>query len=91
MSALASNLDRPACNSRSSIRRVVRTPKRWDRIVDLAGELGAKLPAEPSAIALADFLKDRREADPKRFVDGFMQVPWVKADAKPPHNVKQSI
>ena len=29
--------------------------------------------------------------DPKRFVDGFMQVPWVKADAKPPHNVKQSI
>jgi pimeloyl-ACP methyl ester carboxylesterase len=29
--------------------------------------------------------------DPKRFVDGFMQVPWVKPDAKPPHNVKQSI
>jgi pimeloyl-ACP methyl ester carboxylesterase len=29
--------------------------------------------------------------DPSRFVDGFMQVPWVKADAKPPHNVKQSI
>ena len=29
--------------------------------------------------------------DPKRFADGFMQVPWVKADAKPPHNVKQSI
>lgn len=29
--------------------------------------------------------------DPARFVDGFMQVPWVKPDAKPPHNVKQSI
>ena len=29
--------------------------------------------------------------DPKRFTDGFMQVPWVKADAKPPHNVKHSI
>ena len=29
--------------------------------------------------------------DTTRFVDGFMQVPWVKADAKPPHNVKQSI
>jgi pimeloyl-ACP methyl ester carboxylesterase len=29
--------------------------------------------------------------DPERFKDGFMQVPWVKADAKPPHNVKQSI
>jgi pimeloyl-ACP methyl ester carboxylesterase len=26
-----------------------------------------------------------------RFADGFMQVPWVKADAKPPHSVKQSI
>jgi hypothetical protein len=29
--------------------------------------------------------------DPKRFAGGFMQVPWVKADAKPPYNVKQSI
>jgi pimeloyl-ACP methyl ester carboxylesterase len=29
--------------------------------------------------------------DPKRFADGFMQVPWVKSDAKPPYNVKQSI
>jgi len=29
--------------------------------------------------------------DPKRFVDGFMQVPWVKPDSKPPHSVKQSI
>ena len=29
--------------------------------------------------------------DPKRFADGFMQVPWVKPDAKPPHNVKHSI
>lgn len=30
-------------------------------------------------------------ADPTRFADGFMQVPWVKADAKPPHSVRQSI
>ena len=29
--------------------------------------------------------------DPTRFVDGFMQVPWVKPDAQPPHSVKQSI
>jgi pimeloyl-ACP methyl ester carboxylesterase len=29
--------------------------------------------------------------DPSRFADGFMQVPWVKPDAIPPHNVKQSI
>ena len=33
----------------------------------------------------------RGPADPTRFADGFMQVPWVKADTKPPHNVKQSI
>ncbi len=32
-----------------------------------------------------------RGMDPKRFADGFMQVPWVQPDAKPPHNVKQSI
>ena len=31
------------------------------------------------------------QQDPKRFADGFMQVPWVKPDTKPPHNVKQSI
>jgi pimeloyl-ACP methyl ester carboxylesterase len=29
--------------------------------------------------------------DPERFKDGFMQVPWVKPGAKPPHSVKQSI
>ncbi len=29
--------------------------------------------------------------DPARFSDGYMQVPWVKPDAKPPHSVKQSI
>jgi pimeloyl-ACP methyl ester carboxylesterase len=29
--------------------------------------------------------------DPERFKDGFMQVPWVKPGAQPPHSVKQSI
>ena len=29
--------------------------------------------------------------DPTRFADGFMQVPWVKPDAQPPHSVKQSV
>lgn len=29
--------------------------------------------------------------DPERFKDGFMQVPWVKPNTPPPHNVKQSI
>ena len=35
-----------------SLRRVVRTPERWPRIVSLAAERGATLPAEPDARAL---------------------------------------
>jgi len=58
----------------ASIRRVVRTPKRWDRIVDLAASLGVKLPAEPHAVALSDFLRERREAAPERFTDLSLSV-----------------
>jgi VacB/RNase II family 3'-5' exoribonuclease len=54
---------------RSSIRRVVIKPKRWDRIVELAAGLGIELPAEPSAPALSDFLAARRKADPTGFAD----------------------
>ena len=53
----------------SSIRRVVRAPKRWPRIVELAFELGHKLPANPDAVALAEFLDARKKADPTRFGD----------------------
>jgi len=52
-----------------SIRRVLRTPERWERIVSLAGELGEKLPAAASAPALQAFLLKRRAADPVRFPD----------------------
>lgn len=52
-----------------SLRRVVRSPKRWDRIVEIAAEHGETLPGEPSATALAGFLRKRREADPLRFPD----------------------
>ena len=52
-----------------SIQRVVRTPKYWDRIVDVARELGEKLPAEPDSRALADFLARRKTADPEHFPD----------------------
>jgi VacB/RNase II family 3'-5' exoribonuclease len=51
----------------SSIRRVVRTPKRWDRIVAVAAELGHALPEKPSAFALNAFLEARRAKDPVRF------------------------
>lgn len=53
----------------SSIQRVVRTPKRWPRIVELAASLGERLPPEPDARALAAFLARRREADPLHFPD----------------------
>jgi exoribonuclease-2 len=52
-----------------SIRRVVKTPERWDRICVLASEYGAKLPATPDARALSDFLDQRRAADPEHFQD----------------------
>ena len=54
---------------RSAIRRVVREPKRWSRIVELAAKFGATLPAEPDSKALAVFLGARRAADPLRFPD----------------------
>jgi len=53
----------------SSIRRVVRSPERWDRLETLAKQLGDQLPPEPESKALAGFLSRRRRADPLRFPD----------------------
>jgi exoribonuclease-2 len=53
----------------SSIRRVVKTPERWDRIVALAAQQGGKLPVQPDSKALNDFLQARKQADPDRFAD----------------------
>ena len=58
----------------SSLRRVLRRPERWERIVSLAGELGERLPAEPDAAALNAFLTRRRDADPDRFPDLSLSV-----------------
>jgi len=52
-----------------SIRRVVRTPKRWERIVELADRLGTTLPAEPDSMALNDFLRAQKQKDPDHFPD----------------------
>jgi len=51
------------------LRRVVRSPERWPRIVEIAQQLGERLPAEPDAKALHDFLLKRRAADALRFPD----------------------
>ncbi|HTW46199.1 MAG TPA: RNB domain-containing ribonuclease [Acidobacteriaceae bacterium] len=53
----------------SSIRRVVRTPERWDRIVAVADGLGYKLPATPDSKALNEFLLQRKKDDPDHFPD----------------------
>jgi len=53
----------------SSLRRIVKTPERWDRIVQLAAAQGEQLPAQPDSKALNDFLLKRRAADPDHFAD----------------------
>jgi VacB/RNase II family 3'-5' exoribonuclease len=55
-------------------RRVVRTPERWDRIVELAAGYGDRLPASPDAAALEAFLVKRRQAEPMRFSDLSLSV-----------------
>ena len=57
-----------------SLRRVLRSPARWDRIVELAARLGSRLTPEPSAQALEAFLNDRRQADPETFSDLSLSV-----------------
>ncbi len=58
----------------ASLRRVVREPKRWDRIVALAAEVSEVLPEAPSSVALSEFLARRRAADPEHFADLSLSV-----------------
>jgi len=58
----------------TSVRRVVRTPKRWDRIIELAAERGSTLPREPDAKDLEQFLVSAKAADPLRFPDLSLSV-----------------
>jgi exoribonuclease-2 len=58
-----------ASKGMASLRRVLRTPLRWDRIVALAAETGDTLPAIPDAVALDAFLRRRRAAAPEAFAD----------------------
>jgi exoribonuclease-2 len=60
--------------NRSAIRRVVREPKRWSRIVDIAKGYGVELPTAPDPKALSHFLALRRAADPQRFADLSLSV-----------------
>ena len=53
----------------ASIRRVVLEPQRWDRIVELAGTYGVKLPGAPNSLALEEFLLKQKALDRLRFPD----------------------
>ena len=57
-----------------SLRRILKTPERWDRIRTLARDLGEALPEAPSAPALQAFLLKRRAKDPERFPDLSLSV-----------------
>jgi exoribonuclease-2 len=58
----------------SSLRRIVKTPERWDRIVQLAAKQGETLPAQPDSKALNDLLLRRKAADPDHFADVSLAV-----------------
>jgi exoribonuclease-2 len=58
----------------ASLRRMVRLPKRWDRIVEVAAESNFKLPAQPDSKWLERFLVERKAADPLRFTDLSLSV-----------------
>jgi ribonuclease R len=57
-----------------AIRRVVRSPDRWDRIVRLAEEHGASLPASPDSEALEEFLLVQKKKDPTTFPDVSLSI-----------------
>jgi VacB/RNase II family 3'-5' exoribonuclease len=57
-----------------ALRRVLRSPERWARIVELARDLGENLPPLPDCRALQEFLEKRRNAEPERFPDLSLSV-----------------
>ena len=56
-------------NDVPSLRRVVKTPERWDRIASLAASLGSHLPDRPDMKSLQEFLDMQRQANPAHFAD----------------------
>jgi exoribonuclease-2 len=57
-----------------SIRRVVKTPKRWERIQEIARGFGVSLPTEPEPRSLSEFLEQRAKADPAHFPELSLSV-----------------
>ncbi|MGD1098364.1 MAG: RNB domain-containing ribonuclease, partial [Bryobacteraceae bacterium] len=59
---------------RSSIRRIVKTPERWPRIISLAARYGGKLPPDPDSGALNEFLMQMRKSDEVHYADVSLAV-----------------
>jgi exoribonuclease R len=57
-----------------SLRRVLRSPAHWTRIIELASSLGGHLPPEPDSGALEEFLSKQKKVDPIRFPDLSLSV-----------------
>jgi VacB/RNase II family 3'-5' exoribonuclease len=57
-----------------SLRRMVRSPKRWGRIVEIAAQHNSQLPPEPDSRVLTSFLAAQKAADPIRFPDLSLSV-----------------
>ncbi len=57
-----------------SLQRVVRSPERWPRIVDLAKSLGYTLPSIADPASLSAFLAARKAQDPDHFSDLSLSV-----------------
>jgi VacB/RNase II family 3'-5' exoribonuclease len=58
----------------ASIRRIVKAPERWPRMVELAAHYGDHLPDDPDPAALNGFLLRRKQADPVHFADVSLSV-----------------
>src|SRR5262249_43593086 len=58
----------------SSIRRVVRVPQKWERIVDVAAAHGFRLPEDPDAVAVEEGLRRGRASEPQQFADLSLSV-----------------
>lgn len=56
-------------SNRPTIQRVVKKPKYWEEIIDLANKHKFRLPKKADAIALSKFLDEQREKHPQTFSD----------------------
>jgi exoribonuclease-2 len=58
----------------ASIRRIVKVPERWARIVEIAARYGDTLPEAPDSGALNRFLQKRKDADGVHYADLSLSV-----------------